>query len=149
MKPTIAFKRFARLVGDWELRGRTLNSKYDNVSGRVKIEMLPGGFLMAQHGEIKVKRLKLSSLEIVRYDPSTRTFPAYVFSDRGGTPLNYCWDIRGKIVKHWTKGWKYTGKFSKDGNVLSGGWRPEEGKSESAYDATMIRKKGSVRRKNP
>jgi hypothetical protein len=88
---------------------------------------------------IKVERLRISSIEIVRYDPSTGTFPAHVYSERGGTPLNYFWDVRGNVVKHWTKGWKYTGRFSKDGNVLSGGWRPEKGKSERTYDATMTR----------
>ena len=41
-----------------------------------------------------------------------------------------------------TTGSKYTGTFSEDGNILSGGWRPEEGTKkipENTYDATMTR----------
>ena len=59
----------------------------------------------------------------------------------GGVPLPYWWDVQGDIVTHWTEGSKYTGTFSEDGKILSGGWRPEGDKESpgNAYDATMIR----------
>jgi hypothetical protein len=37
-KPDPALKRLDKLVGTWEIKGRTLNSKEDNISGRVTIE---------------------------------------------------------------------------------------------------------------
>jgi hypothetical protein len=88
--------------------------------------------------------LKVRSLEIVGYDASTKLFSSYVFSNMGEVPARYYWDVQGDVVTHWTEGSKYTGSFSKDGNVLSGGWRPEEGVErtrENTYDATMTRAK--------
>jgi hypothetical protein len=88
--------------------------------------------------------LKVHNLEIVGYDPATRTFPSYVFSNMGEIAARYYWDVQGDVVTHWTEGSKYTGRFSKDGNVLSRGWRPEEGVEstpENTDDATMTRAK--------
>ncbi|MGO9644915.1 MAG: hypothetical protein ACLPY5_09235 [Candidatus Bathyarchaeia archaeon] len=87
---------------------------------------------------------KVHSLEIVGYDPTTKIFPSHVYSNMGEVPIRYYWDVQGDVVTHWTEGSKYTGTFSKDGNVLSGGWRPEKGAKktpENTYDATMIRLK--------
>jgi hypothetical protein len=140
--PSPALKRLDRLVGTWCLKGRTLDSKDDNVSGRVTIEWLPGGFFLHQRGELDFRGLKIYRLEIIGYDPSTKTFPSHVYPNVSGVPLAYQWDIQGNIVTHWTKGSKYTGAFSEDGNILSGGWRPEEGTKntqENTYDATMTR----------
>jgi hypothetical protein len=61
-----------------------------------------------------------------------------------GSPLQYFWDARGNTVMHWTKGAKYTGKFSSNGRVLSDGWRPDKGVKSTpgnTYDATMTRLK--------
>jgi len=143
-KPNPALKRLERLVGMWIIEGRTLDSKDNNVSGRVTIDWLPGGFFLQQRGEIEVMGLKVRSLEIVGYDASTKLFSSYVFSNMGEVPARYYWDVQGDVVTHWTEGSKYTGSFSKDGNVLSGGWRPEEGVErtrENTYDATMTRAK--------
>lgn len=86
---------------------------------------------------------KIHSLEIIGYDPLTKTFPSFVFSNMGEVSIHYQWDFQGNVVTHWTKGSKYTGTLSKDGNILSGGWRPEKRKGgpENTYDATMIRVK--------
>lgn len=66
---------------------------------------------------------------------------ALVYSSMGGVSLQYWWDVQGDTVTHWTEGLKYTGTFSADGTILSGGWRAE-GSEESpgnTYDATTIR----------
>jgi hypothetical protein len=97
---------------------------------------------MIQRGEIHLGHFKTRSLEIIGYDSLTRTFPSYVYSDLGGVPLEYHWDVRGDVVKHWTDGSSYTGRFSEDGKRLSGGWRPKKGKKRTpgnTYDATMFR----------
>jgi len=139
-----ALRRLDKLVGTWELKGRTLDAKEDNIVGRVTIEWLPGGFFLQQRGELDFMGFKLQSLEIVGYDPATNTFPATVYSSMSGAALPYYWDVQGDVVTHWTGGSKYTGTFSEDGNTLSGGWRPDKGIEQSAentYDATMIRVK--------
>ena len=143
-RPDPALKRLETLVGTWELRGHTLDTAEDTINGRVTIEWLPGGFFLQMRGTIESMGFALESLEILRYDPSTNTFPSLVYSSMNGVPLQYWWDVQGDVVTHWTEGAKYTGRFSDDGNTLSGGWRPEEGHETTAgntYDAVMIRVK--------
>jgi hypothetical protein len=143
-KPSPALKRLAKLVGTWKLEGRALDSNGEKIRARVKIEWFPGGFFMLQRGWIRVGSFKIRSMEIIGYDPRTDTFPSYVYSDLSGVPSRYYWDVRGKVVKHWTDGAKYTGSLSKDGKRLSGGWRPARGRKRTpgnAYDATMFRVK--------
>jgi hypothetical protein len=141
--PDPALKRLERLVGEWSLKGHTLDSEEDNIHAQVTIEWILGGFFQQQHGELDFKGSKIRALEIIGYDPSTKTFPSYVYSNMGSVPIRYQWDIRGNVVTHWTKGSKYTGTLSEDGNILSGGWRPEKGKvkPENTYDAIMVRVK--------
>jgi len=143
--PDPALKRLEKLVGTWSIKGRTLDSQDDNISGRVTIEWLPGGFFLQQLGEMEFMGSKIHSLEIVGYDPSTEAFFSNVYSNMAGVPAPYEWDVQGNVVTHWTEESKYTGTLSEDGNILSGGWRPEEGKEgpeNVAYDATMTRVDG-------
>ena len=143
--PDPALKRLEKLVGTWSIKGRTLDSQDDNISGRVTIEWLPGGFFLQQLGEMEFMGSKIHSLEIVGYDPSTKAFFSNVYSNMAGVPAPYEWDVQGNVVTHWTEESKYTGTLSEDGNILSGGWRPEEGKEgpeNVAYDATMTRMDG-------
>jgi len=141
-KPNPALRRLEKLVGEWKIEGRTLDSNRSNTSGQVTIEWLPGGFFMMQSGEIAVNEFKVHALEIIGYDPSTKAFPSYVYSDVAGSPSRYYWDVRGNVVKHWTKGARYSGKFSEDGNTLSGGWRPSGHQRKTQvnnYDTIMTR----------
>ncbi len=143
--PDPALKRLEKLVGTWSIKGRTLDSQDDNISGRVTIEWLPGGFFLQQLGEMEFMGSKIHSLEIVGYDPSTKAFFSNVYSNMAGVPAPYEWDVQGNVVRHWTEESKYTGTLTEDGNILSGGWRPEEGKEgpeNVAYDATMTRVDG-------
>jgi hypothetical protein len=143
-KPNPALRRLAKLNGIWQIKGRTFDSKHDNLSGQVTIEWFSGGFFMVQRGEIESTGFKVHSLEIIGYDPLTKTFPSYVYSNMSEFHSKYYWDVKGNLVKHWTKGSKYTGKFSTDGNTLSGGWRPTGRESKTpgnTYDVVMIRVK--------
>ncbi len=124
-KPDPALKRLEKLVGIWELRGRTLDSNEDNITGRTTIEWIMGGFFLELRGEMEFDNFKFQSLEILGYDPATNTFPATVYSSMDGMTHLYHWDVQGDVVTHWTEGSKYTGTFSEDGNTLSGGWRPD------------------------
>jgi hypothetical protein len=141
-KPDSALKRLEKLLGTWDLNGRTLNVETDNIFGQVTIDWLPGGFFMQQRGWIDFMGFRGESLEIISYDPVTRIFPATVYSSMSGLPLAYYWDVQGNLVTHWTDGAKYTGTFNEDGTILTGGWRPMEGakaNAASAYDAIMVR----------
>ena len=142
LKPDPALRRLDVFVGKWELRGRTLDTAEDNITGRVNFEWLPGGFFLQATGEIDFMGTKVQSLEIPGYEPDTHVFPANVYSNLDGKVTQYYWDIQGNTITHWTEGSKYTGTLSADGNTLSGGWRPQEGSEGSpgsTYDAVMTR----------
>jgi hypothetical protein len=139
--PDPALKRLEKLVGTWKLSGQTPDRKH-SVKGKTTIKWAPGGFFMLQHGEIRLGNFKVHSLEIIRYDPRTKVFPGYVFSELSEKPAEYWWDVKGNIVRHWTADAVYTGKFSKNGRVLVGGWRPKNGVKSTpgnTYDTVMIK----------
>lgn len=142
--PDPAFKRFEKLIGKWELKGRTLDSKEDNIFGWTTFEWMSGGFFIKSEGEIDFKGLKIQATEIISYDPKKKVFPANVYSSMYGSVLQYEWDIQGNNVIHKGVGHTYRGTLSEDGNVLTGGWRPDKGtpvREESAYDSVMVRVK--------
>jgi hypothetical protein len=141
-EPDPALKRLNVLVGKWDIKGRTLHSEEDNVSGWVVFEWMLGGFFLQARGEINLMDSKIQSVEILAYDPWSQTFPAYVYTTMGGTVFLYYWDVQENLVIHWTDDSKYTGRLSADGRVLTGGWRPLEGREENlgnSYDAVMTR----------
>ena len=143
-KPDPALARLEKLVGTWELRGRTLGSKVDDITGWNTFAWLPGGLFLKSEGEINFQGLMIKSLEIIAYDAERKTFPSNVYSNLSGTVITYEWDVQGNTVIHAGEGSKYTGTLSDDGNTLIGGWRPDEGTEMSdgnAYDAIMVRVK--------
>ncbi len=146
-EPDPALKRLERLVGNWAITGRTLDSEVDNIDGSVSIKWLPGAFFLEQRGELRFMGVTVLSLEIVGYDPSTGFFSSHVYSNMDMVPGRYYWDVVGNVVTHWTEAATYTGTFSEDGKIISGGWRPKEGmasEGNAAYDATMTRVDGSL-----
>ena len=139
-KPGPALKRLEKFVGTWSIKGRTLDSKVDNVSALTTFEWLPGRFFLKQTFEANFKGMKIQSLEFIGYDPASDTFPSTVYSNLAGVPLPYRYDVRVGEVTITTDllgGAKMTGKISEDGNTFTGGWRPnpgKEGPGNVAYD---------------
>ncbi|MDQ3005333.1 MAG: DUF1579 domain-containing protein [Chloroflexota bacterium] len=86
-EPDPALKRLDVLIGTWDLKGRTLDSDEDNISGWNTFEWLPGGFFLKSTGEINFKGALIQSLEIIGYDPESRTFPSNVYSNVDGKVL--------------------------------------------------------------
>jgi uncharacterized protein DUF1579 len=141
-KPNPALKRLEKLVGKWELKGRTLGSKEDNITGWNTFEWMPGGFFLKSLGEINFKGFIIQSLEIIAYDPKKKTFPSSVYSNMSGDVLPYKWDVQGNTVIHSGLGATYTGTLSEYGTTLMGSWRPDKGTESTdgnAYDAVMTR----------
>jgi hypothetical protein len=73
-------KIFEQLIGKWELKGRTLDSKEDNITGWTTFEW-PGGFFLKSEGEINFKGFAMQSMEIIGYDSKRRTFSASVYAN--------------------------------------------------------------------
>jgi len=142
-KPNPALQRLNVLIGTWDMKGHTLDSKEDNITGWNTFEWLPGGFFLKSSGEINFKGEIIQSMEIIGYDPATDTFPSSVYSNMDGNVLPYSWNVQGNIVTHSNPTSQYTGTISEDGKTLTGGWRAnagEEQSEENSYDAVMWRK---------
>ncbi len=142
IKPDPALRRLEKLTGRWEFSGRTLGAQEDNITGWNNFEWIAGGFFLKSEGEIDFKGMKMTSLEIIGYDPGRNIFPSKVYSSMSGEALDYEWDVKGSIVIHKGLGATYRGEFSEDGNTLTGGWRQDEGTPATkgaAYDAVMTR----------
>jgi hypothetical protein len=84
--------------------------------------------------------MEIDSLELIGYDPETKTFPSTVYSNLSPEPLPYRWDIRGEAVTitvaYGPLDATFTGSWREDG-TFSGGWRPNPGADETvnvAYD---------------
>ncbi|HEV8563362.1 MAG TPA: DUF1579 family protein [Actinomycetota bacterium] len=143
--PDPELKRLEKFVGTWEMKGRTLDADQDNVFGKTTFEWLPGGFFLQQRVEIDFMGLDVRGLEVIGYDPSTGKFPSTVFSNLVGVPIPYEYDVQDDHLTIRTElagGATYTGTFGKDGNTMSGGWRPDAGKEgpgNVAYDIAGIR----------
>jgi hypothetical protein len=86
--------------------------------------------------------MKVQGVEIIGYDHSTDDFPSTVYSNMSESPIPYRWDVRGNKIIHSGAGARYVGTLSEDEDMLTGGWRPEEGMEDTegrSYDAVMTR----------
>ena len=91
---------------------------------------------------------KIHSLELIGYDPETKTFPSTVYSNLSPAPLPYRWEVSGDNVKirvsYDPLDATFNCKFGKDGKSFSGGWRPNPGADETInvpYDIGGTRQK--------
>jgi len=142
-KPNLALKKLEVLVGKWKLKGRTLNAKEDNITGELSGEWILDGFFLQLTGGISFQDFEVKSIEIIGYDAKKKIFPATVFGNSDGNPLQYQWNVEGNILTHSAAaGATYKGTISDDGKTISGGWRPDEGVKSNdgnTYDMTMDR----------
>ena len=144
--PDPALKRLDRLVGTWDMTGRTLDSEVDNVHGRTTFSWLPGGFFLEQRVQIDFIGTKIEALELIGYDPETNTFPSTVYSGFSPVPLPYRWEVEGDTLKisvsYGPLDATFQGTFSEGGEVFGGGWRPNPGADETInvpYDISARR----------
>ena len=150
VKPDAALARLDRLVGQWSMKGRSLGSKDDNISGTTIFNWLHGhrgtSFFLQQDMGLDYAGTQIKSREIIGYNPKTKAFSSYVYSNMAPDPWPYEWDVQGDTItisiKSGPMDATFHGKFSADGNVFSGGWRPNPGADEvinAPYDITVKR----------
>lgn len=137
--PDPALKKLDRFVGTWDMKGRTLDSDVDDVSGRTTFEWLPGGFFLQQRIKLDFSGYDVEGLEVIGYDPETGSFPSTVYPSMAGIAIPYRWEIDGDELTITTDviGAIFRGRWSEDGTTFSGGWRPmpgREGPGNVAYD---------------
>jgi hypothetical protein len=133
--PDPALKRLEPLVGTWSMEGHLVDSNENNIKGQGTFRWLPGGFFLEQRLTLDFMGLKIDSLELIGYDPETKTFPSTVFSNLSPTPLPYRWEVGDDIltisVTYGPLDSTFEGRFSEDGESFGGGWRPNPGADES------------------
>ncbi|MGE0551078.1 MAG: DUF1579 family protein [Kofleriaceae bacterium] len=139
--PELALKRLNRLVGTWSMKGHTLGPNNVEITGTTSFKWLhqpegaPTGFYLQQDMEMDYGGQLIKSHELIGYNPKTRAFSSYVYSNMAAEPWPYEWDLRDDVltisVKYGELDSTFTGKFAADGNTFSGGWRPNPGADET------------------
>ena len=93
----------------------------------------------------------IKSHELIGYNPKTRAFSSYVYSNMAPDPWPYEWDVQDDgwtiSIKHGPMDATFHGTFSRDGRSFAGGWRPNPGADETintAYDVTGTRSGNSA-----
>lgn len=134
-KPDPALERLNRLVGTWSMEGHLVGSDENNIKGQATFRWLPGGFFLEQRITLDFMGLQIDSLELIGYDPETKTYPSTVFSNVSPTPLPYRWDVGDDTlrisVSYGPLDATFEGTFGEDGEHFVGGWRPNPGADES------------------
>jgi hypothetical protein len=112
-----------RLVGVWEVSGEA--------QGEVRYEWMEGGFFLMQHFDLRHGGRKIKGIEVIGHlqrlgeEPSKEIWTR-VYSFLDGLTLDYVYELEGDTLTIWggEKGSPayYQGKFSADGNTLTGGW---------------------------
>jgi hypothetical protein len=147
-KPDPALQRLNRFVGSWRMEGHLVGSEEINIKGATTYRWLPGGFFLEQRISLDFMGMQIDSLELIGYDPETKTFPSTVFSNVSPTPLPYRWEVSEDDVKisvsYGPLDATFEGKFSEDGESFGGKWRPNPGADENVnvpYDISGHRVK--------
>jgi hypothetical protein len=134
--PDPALKRLDRLVGSWSMEGHLAGSEERNIKGKATFRWLPGGFFLLQQTSLDFVGLKIEALELIGYDPETKTFPSTVYSNFSPAPLPYRWEVEGDnltiSVSYSPLDATFKGTFSEDGESFAGGWRPNPGADENS-----------------
>lgn len=149
-KPDPALERLNRLVGTWSMKGRPLGSKKDSITGTTTFKWLNGeggvGFFLQQDMQMDYDGTLIKSHELIGYDPKTKAFSSYVYSNMAPDPWPYAWDVQGDkltiSIESGQMNATFTGEFARDGRSFSGGWRPNPGADEAInapYDTTLTR----------
>ena len=138
-QPNRDLKSLDRLVGTWKQTGE--------LDGEITYERAEGGFFLIQrvdfmHGENKIKGMEIIGHEFTFGAEPSQDIKSRFYSFMDGMTLDYVYEIEGDTLTIWggERGSPayYKGKFSEDGNTLSGSWVYPGG---GGYEATSIRVK--------
>lgn len=124
LTPNSALARLNVFVGTWKTEG-LIKSSPSGPAAKLKAtdtyEWLPGGFFLIHHVDGFMGEEEVKTIEIIGYDASSRMYSTHSYDNRGNIGvyqanlLGADWTIMGKSER-------FTGKFSDDGNTLSGNW---------------------------
>jgi hypothetical protein len=122
-KPNPDLKSLERLVGTWKVT--------DDAQGEVRYEWTEGGFFLTQHVDLVKDGRKIKGVEFIGHlqplgEKPSKEIRTRFYSFTDGLTLDYVYEIEGDTLTIWggEKGSPayYKGKFSADGNTLTGAW---------------------------
>lgn len=136
--PSADMKALDRLIGTWKVTG--------GAEGTVTYEWMESGFFLLQHIDLEQYGQNTVGLEVIGHlhpfgeEPSQDIKSRYY--DNMGNTLDYVYELQGDTLTIWggEKGSPvhYTGKFSADGNTVTGDWVYPDG---GGYSSSMTRVK--------
>ncbi len=137
-EPDPDLKSLDRLVGSWEISG--------GAQGKTTYEWMEGGFFLIQHVDLEQYGQKIKGIEIIGHERQFGAEPSEDIKSRfyssTGDTLDYVYELDGDTLTIWggEKGSPayYQGKFSDDGNTMTGAWVYPGG---GGYDSTATRVK--------
>lgn len=135
-EPNPDLRKLDRLIGTWKLSG--------GVQGQITYEWMEGGFFLIQHVDLEHDGRKIKGIEIIGHEKKFGAEPSEDiksrYYDTMGNTLDYVYEPEGDTLTIWggEKGSPayYRGRFSDDGNSMSGRWVYPGG---GGYEVTGIR----------
>jgi hypothetical protein len=126
--PHPMLKSLTRLVGTWNVSGEA--------HGQVTFKWMEGGFFMVQD----VNLIGAKGIEFIGYDETTNSLRSHYF-DSAGKYLEYTYRVSETehivlIDMPGVKG-RFKGRFSNNGNTISGDWKWVKDGEELGYHAVL------------
>lgn len=118
-------------VGKWHTTGNMTagDGKPDHeILGTDTYEWLPGGFFMMHKVDVIIGSEHVETTEIIGYDASTNNYMMHFFDNKGQSGLTYA-SVQDGIWTFASDTMKFTGRFSSDGNTMSGVWEQAHDKA--------------------
>ena len=122
-KPNPDLKALDRLIGRWKISG--------DAQGEVSYQWMEGGFFMLQHFDIQHGKRRNKGIEVIGHlkgfaEEPGKEIRTRVYNFLDGLTLDYVYEVEGDSLTIWggEKGSSayYKGRFSPDGNTLTGRW---------------------------
>jgi hypothetical protein len=125
-----------RLVGTWRVSGEA--------EGQVSYEWMEGGFFLLQHVDLEQSGERTKGMEVIGRERAYGSEPSEDiksrYYDSQGNTLDYVYELDGDALTIWfsERGSPayYKGRFSDDGDTLSGAWVFPGG---GGYESTATR----------
>ncbi|MCR8556634.1 hypothetical protein KXD93_03230 [Mucilaginibacter sp. BJC16-A38] len=129
-KPHPELKKLGKLVGIWDVSGE--------VCGQVSFSWMEGGFFLVQYVDLDGAK----GLEFIGYDEESKTLRSHYF-DNDGKVMEYTYKVsetehQVSIDMPGIKG-EFKGKYSNNGDTISGSWHWKQGEEHLGYKATLTK----------
>jgi hypothetical protein len=140
-----ALERLEVLIGRWRTEGQTLGAagaQSDQIDAIDTYERLPGGALLHLY-DARVGDEKVEGAEIIGHDPGRDAYASQAFGTDGSAAYEaslteedegLIWSMRSETTR-------FKGRFSDDGNVITGHWelQSDTGDWRPWMDITLTR----------